>query len=517
MRKSLLCFYILLLTALSLSGCGSKNKETVLTYDLPRSIASIDPQFATDLGQRTIIYNVFDGLMCYDAEGSLVPGAAESYTVENDLLRYRFTLKEGLKWSNGSPITAKDYAFGLRRLFNRQAPSPYSGEFLAIKNAEAVLSGQADLSTLGISTPDDRTLVIELEKPSANFLALMAHTAAMPCNESFFTEQKGRYATGISSTLFNGELLPDKWNNSSIQLRPNPQHQSPASTPGVNIYFGRGDAAELFLKEDTDLYLLDFHQISMATGYEYQEYFNTNWSLSLNPQSEGLNDPVIRQAILSAIDLGELSTQIRQPLISSSRFVPNDTMLHGESYGKLASPPLAPSPLSNPMEALYTRLGELGLSKMPRINIVMPDLAPCPEIGSIVQRQLRDHLSVYANLEIVPYAEIPSKFGAGAYQIILYPVSPATITPEAYLRPFTGSADASATELEQLIFRSLLSSSASGAAGYIQSGEQLLLDRYIALPLFLSPSRMVQQKGVSGVVYHPSISLIDFSKATKLV
>gem|GEM_PF-4462218 len=516
MRKSLLCFYILLMSAIIFTGCGGNNKVTILQYDLPKAISSIDPQFATDIGQRTIIYNVFDGLMCYDTDGSLVTDAAESYTVSSDGLTYRFTLKEGLKWSDGSSITSKDYAFGLKRLFNRQSPSPYSDEFLSIKNAEAVLAGQAELSALGINTPDDRTLVIELDKPSPHFLALMAHTASMPCNERFFTEQKGRYATGVISTLFNGDLLPDKWNSTSINLRPNPNHNPLASTPGVNIYFGRGEASELFVKEKTDLYMLDFHQIDLASGYTYQEYFNTNWSLVVNPKSEGLNDLVIRQAILSVIDSKELSSQISAPLVSTSRFVPPDTMLPGESYGKLATPPLAPSPVGNPMEALYGRLKELGLNKMPRVNIVVPDLAPCPEIGSMVQRQLLDKLSVYANLEIIPYDEISSKYSTGAYQIILYPVSPTAISAEAYLRPFTGSGDATATELEQLIFHSLLSSSASGAASYIKSAEQLLLDDYRALPLFLSPSRLVQQNGVNGVVYHPSISILDFSKASKL-
>lgn len=516
MRKSLLCFYILLLTAAIFSGCGGNNKVTILQYDLPKSISSIDPQFATDLGQRTIIYNVFDGLMGYQDDGSLVTNAAEHYTVSPDALSYRFILKEGLKWSNGSPITAGDYAFGLRRLFNRQSPSPYYEEFLSIKNAQAVVSGEQALSALGVSAPDDRTLIIELEKPDPHFLSLMAHTAAMPCNEDFFIEQKGRYATSIASTLFNGDLLPEKWSNSSINLRPNPHHNTPAATPGVNVYFGRGDATELFVNQKTDLLMLDFHQIHLAAGYAYQEYLSTNWSLVLNPKSEGLADLAIRQAILSAIDSSELTGLIEAPLVSTPRFVPPETMLQGKSYGELSTPPLMPSPLADPMEALYARLKELGLSKMPRINIVVPDLAPCPEIGSMIQRQLRDHLSVYANLEVVPYNEIKAKFTAGAYQIILYPVSPSATTAEAYLRPFTSGKDPVAAELEQLIAQALLSSSASGAASYIRSAEQLLLEDCRALPVFLSPSRLVQQKGVQGVLYHPSISIIDFSKASKL-
>ena len=129
--------------------------------------------------------------MDIDGSGMIVNGTAQSYTVSSDGLTYTFKLREGLCWQGLSSsetvsLTAYDYEYAFRRIYDPQTHSPHTERFSDIKNSMAVYGGAMSSSQLGVKAVDELTLEITLEYPDCEFLKLMAHPAASPCNEQLF-------------------------------------------------------------------------------------------------------------------------------------------------------------------------------------------------------------------------------------------------------------------------------------------------------------------------------------------
>ena len=114
-----------------------------------------------------------------------MPDLSESWTVSSDGRTYTFQIKDGLTYkavkgaSTDHTITAEDFVFAFRRIFQPQTNSPYAVEFAALENSAAVLAGTADASTLGVSAAGPLTLVFRLSEKDDNFLAKL--TLPVPC------------------------------------------------------------------------------------------------------------------------------------------------------------------------------------------------------------------------------------------------------------------------------------------------------------------------------------------------
>ena len=109
------------------------------------------------------------------------------------------------------PVTAQDYVFALKRILSPEMQSPYAKEFSCIKGGEACINGSASADSVGVRAKDDYTLEVQLDYPSADFLALMATTAASPCNEEFFLSTRGRYGLDDDSVMSNGAFFVRQW------------------------------------------------------------------------------------------------------------------------------------------------------------------------------------------------------------------------------------------------------------------------------------------------------------------
>ncbi len=143
--------------------------------------STFDPQKTSTVIEADAIYDLFEGLLTYDASGALAPGAAESWSVSADGLTYVFKLREG-RWSNGDPVRADDFVFTFRRLLDPATGAEYANLYDPIRNAERIAKGEAPLSALGVRAIDASTLEIALERPTPYFLAVVAHQTSVPVN-----------------------------------------------------------------------------------------------------------------------------------------------------------------------------------------------------------------------------------------------------------------------------------------------------------------------------------------------
>jgi ABC-type oligopeptide transport system substrate-binding subunit len=128
---------------------------------------SLDPQRArTDSGQH-ILRDLFEGLTAVGPDSAPVPAAAETWTVSDDGLEYRFRLREGLHWSNGDPLVAEDFVAGMRRLVDPATASQYAQILEPVVAASAIVRGERPPADLGVSAPDERTVVVRVVSPTA--------------------------------------------------------------------------------------------------------------------------------------------------------------------------------------------------------------------------------------------------------------------------------------------------------------------------------------------------------------
>ena len=156
---------ILLAAMMIFCGCNkTKLPEDTLRYDLRSSPNSLDPQYAVSDEAIAVVKNAFEGLTAISKTGEVGPACAESWKVSADKRSYTFLLRDDLHWANGDKLVAQDFVFALKRLFNPVAVSPAAADYIMIKNAEKVMSGEFLLESLGVRAKSDRELVITLER-----------------------------------------------------------------------------------------------------------------------------------------------------------------------------------------------------------------------------------------------------------------------------------------------------------------------------------------------------------------
>ena len=171
---------------------------------------TLDPQRARTDASFNILRDLFEGLTSIGADGSAAPGAAATWEVSADGLTYTFHLRDGLRWSNGDPVSAADYVAGMRRLVDPATASPYAQAFEPVVNAAAIVRGEQAPDTLGVTAPDDRTVVIRLGNPAPYLLGLLAQPGTFPVHGPSLAKHGAEYARP-GNLVSNGAFVLTDW------------------------------------------------------------------------------------------------------------------------------------------------------------------------------------------------------------------------------------------------------------------------------------------------------------------
>ena len=115
---------------------------------------SLDPHQTQGTWENFIVGDMLEGLTTEAEDGSLIPGAAESWTVSPDGLTWTFKMRQGAVWSDGTPVTSDDFVYSWRRLLNPATAAQYASILYVVKNAEEVNAGKKPLEELGVAAPE---------------------------------------------------------------------------------------------------------------------------------------------------------------------------------------------------------------------------------------------------------------------------------------------------------------------------------------------------------------------------
>ncbi|MEI0698242.1 peptide ABC transporter substrate-binding protein [Brachyspira intermedia] len=331
--KKILFIFTLIITI----SCNRQNSIIDPTRDIIINMGSepvtIDPTLNSIGVVGTYILHAFEGLTKIDKNNNIVPGVAEKWDISDDGLIYTFYLRTNAKWSDGKPVTAKDFEYAWKRALDINLDSPYSYMLEIIKNAKNINLGTMDIENLGVEAIDDNTLKVILETPSLYFLDFLAYSGVfLPLRKDIIEKYGDKWTLKPKTYVCNGQyILKEMIKDEKIVFEENPFYYDKNEIIAKRLTFiPSADVFDMVEKIKTNE--LHFSALEPSPGeIEYlmkNNYIKANEAigtiyLELNITNKSLNDKRVRQALSLAIDRKYLVNQvIKGTQIPAGAFVP---------------------------------------------------------------------------------------------------------------------------------------------------------------------------------------------------
>ena len=184
--------------------------DSYLNVLLNSEPSSLDVAKFLDTYSRSVMYNILEPLT--RIQNGVVTGAgAETWEVSEDGLTYTFHLRDN-KWSDGQAVVAGDYLYALQRQADPANAWPLASDMFSIVGFEDIFGGNADMSTLGVTAPDDKTLVVTLNSADTGFLT---NTDIFPCRKDYVEQYGDQYGADADKVIGCGPFVLKEWNHSS--------------------------------------------------------------------------------------------------------------------------------------------------------------------------------------------------------------------------------------------------------------------------------------------------------------
>ena len=355
---------------------------------------------------------LFERLTTLNHNNELIPGAAQSWESSPDGRTWTFHLRPGAKWSDGTPVTAKDFEYTFRRLLDPNGGNVYAFFYYEIKGARAYNQRlQASIDSVGVRAVDDLTLVIETEKACAYLPYILQFPTSSPVPR-WQVEKYGKQWTEEGKCVTNSAFQLDKWERSrQMVFGLNPNYNGPnraylrqivrrftGPVGATSASGGSGIAA--YENNEIDLIIVtspaEIGRIKQdpVLSKEFWQYdgFGTNY-IFFRTQQPPFTDVRVRQAIALAIDKETLANVVLKGIV-----IPAYTMLppHFPGY---AGDKYQSYQKFNPERAkqLLAEAGYPGGKGFPKVEMWLPDAGPESVIGQaaqVIQEQLKGTLGL---------------------------------------------------------------------------------------------------------------------------
>ena len=307
------------------------------TVQLGPNPETLDPALNSSVDGANTIITTFEPLLLIDENNEVVPGQAELPEVSEDGLTWTFTMKDGLKWSDGSDLTAKDFEYSFKRLASPDTAAPYGETVVgmidgyedAIGNpdADGNTTTDPDWDALNVHASEDgKTLTVQLAYPCSYFDKLCAFAAMSPVQEATIEANGDAWCTEPDTFICNGPYYISDWVPSErIVLTKNPYYVGGWDSSKIV-----SDTITLLLLEDSSASYTAYNsgeaqlvkdvptdEIPSLTKAEdggdfYVDTILGTYYISLNDQREPFTDAKVRKALSLAIDRDYVANTIMQ-------------------------------------------------------------------------------------------------------------------------------------------------------------------------------------------------------------
>jgi oligopeptide transport system substrate-binding protein len=311
---------------------GNKsNAMRILRRGLPGEPRTLDPQLAEDTFSFPVLRDLYEGLTAQDRNGQIVPGAAESWTVDETGTVYTFRLRPMVRWSDGDPIVATEFVQGLRRAVDPQTASGSSALLAVIKGAGDIIAGRKKVTDLGVTAIGESTVRIELEHPAPFVLQILSEPIAAPTHNHSNADMRAAGAADKNKVSNGAYTLVSRVIGSFIELAKNPNYWNASNVliERVRYVNAESEATEIreYVAGEVDMTSTipapDLDRITQDHGAEIQTapILGTLY-LALDVSEPPLRDNRdLRQALSMAVDRELISEHVTLGVTPAYTFV----------------------------------------------------------------------------------------------------------------------------------------------------------------------------------------------------
>jgi ABC-type oligopeptide transport system substrate-binding subunit/tRNA A-37 threonylcarbamoyl transferase component Bud32 len=374
---------------------------------------SLDPASVGDEGTGNFTFLLFEGLADLTPENDLVPAVARSWEILQDGQRYIFRLRRDARWSDGAPLTAQDFVFAWRRTLNPANRSPLASLLYDVRGARSFHSGEnPDPASLGVSAPDDWTLVVELDEPVGYFLYIMAHYAAFPVPRHALLAHGDAWATP-EYLVCNGPFRLASWQvEKSMTLERNPHY--------TGRFYGNLQKVEFDLVYDRERFLASYEAGELDVvglsakhlermRYRYPGEYITSPTpglsfIGFNQAFPPLDNPLVRRALVHATDRAGLVDLLSQgyPMPVKGGFLPPGIQGYSPEIGLAYDPDLA--------RRLLAQAGYPGGQGFPELNLYLIESKELDRMSEFIQRGWQEILGIrlhFQHSDLIKFVSTP--------------------------------------------------------------------------------------------------------------
>ena len=340
--------------AVSLAACGSSASTGAanatgeaadaaeagsngFTVQLGPNPETLDPALNAAVDGANTLITIEEPLLIIDENNEVKPGQAESYEVSDDGLTWTFHMRDGLKWSDGSDLTAADFEYSFKRLASPDTAAPYAETVVgmidgyqgAIGNPDedGNTTTDPDWDALNVHASEDgKTLTVQLSYPCSYFDKLASFVATSPVQQATVEANGDAWCTEPDTYVCNGPYMITEWTPSErIVLSKNPYYVGGWDSSKIV-----SDTITLLLLEDSSASYAAYNsgeaqlvkdvptdEIPSLTRAEdggdfYLDEIMGTYYISLNDQEEPFTDVRVRKALSLAIDRDYVANTIMQ-------------------------------------------------------------------------------------------------------------------------------------------------------------------------------------------------------------
>jgi oligopeptide transport system substrate-binding protein len=520
---------IIILLALLVIGCSKEtpvqNQETgTVIFNNKAEPETIDPALQTGHPDAIVVIQLFEGLTSFDPKTlAPIPGAAEKWEVSPDGLAYTFFLRKDGKWSDGKPVTAKDFQYSFVRLLNPKTAARYAYQGYYIKNGERYNKGEIDDPyQLGIEVIDDYTLKITLESPTPYFPSLLYFTSLYPVRQDI-VEKFGTDWIRPENIIGNGPFVLKEWTlQKQMIMLPNSHYWDVKNVKPKKLIFypienlqtayNMYKANQIMFTNPLPLPVIDKLIENKEPDLSIVPTF-TSYFYRINTTLPALKNKKIRQALSLAIDRDRIVKKIlKAGQISAWTLVPPGI----EGYSS-PQPAFTKTDLTLAKKLLAEGLAEEGLKEFPETKLLYNTLESHKQLALAVTDMWRENLSLNIqpfNQEWKVYLKSEKNMD---FQILRAGWVGDYLDPNTFLDMFltkggNNNTGWSNTEYDSLIKAAARELDAEKRFKILQNAEAILIDGQPIIPLYFYVYDFVMKPYLKGVYGNP-LELHNFKYA----
>lgn len=415
----------------SSAGNASSTTWTTMAGDV---IPSMDPSKSTDIISGQALQNTMEGLYVYKGN-KLSPAMAKAVVKPtNNGLTYTYTLRDA-KWSNGDDVTAADFVYGWRRSVDPATKSEYAYLLSGVQNADDIIAGKKDPSTLGVAATGKHTFTVTLDRAIPYFNTMMSSAVFYPQNEAFVKKEGKRFGTTATATLANGPYKLSGWDgtNNSWTFTKNKAYWNAKAvqitTLNTKVVKDSNAALNLYNSGKLDDATLTGQQAASAKtnkDYKGRKEMSTFYMEMNQEKIPAFKNAKVRQAFSMAINRSEFIKQVmKDGSIPSTGLTPQGLMTDPEDtesdFNQAAAKGVSQYTSYNLAEAkrLATEgMKEAGVSSL-NLTLLGDDTSASKLVAEYLQSAFEKLPNVKVTIQSVPFKTRLSKSNNGDFDLVV--------------------------------------------------------------------------------------------------